>query len=234
MVESGDMAAKPSKVQVVRVDRLMLLTLELEGLLCFRCPVLGKPGIGALDGGECPLRARDLLSVATDAKSGIVAAISGGRIVGYAVFGRPGVFPRLGESPFEVAEDALVVAALYVTPEMLQQSVDADLLIAVMDFAREKSFARVQVLCRAGPGSEPLASAQLLGAAGFELSQDQGGRCFAETTVEAWDLAGQIPADDSLPRTISDWGQSNEAGPKEAKPMKARLNSRWAEFRDLP
>ena len=165
----------------------MLATLELEGLICFHCPLLEGSSTGEFDAGECSPSANDLLPVVSDAKSGIKLAILEKQIVGYAVFGRPEVFPKLEEMDFEPEEGTLVVAALYVTDQALEQNVDADLLIAVMDFAREKEFKHVQVLCREENDPQPLARAELLSAAGFELTQVEDGPCFAQTTVEAWD-----------------------------------------------
>jgi len=196
-------------VELVAVDRMMLRTLELEGLICFRCPLLDRRPGGAFDTGECRLKARDLLPVVSDERSGILAAVSNRQVVGYAVFGRPELFPRLKQLPFEAADDALLIAALYAVPKARERNVEADLLVRVMDFARENGFEKVQALCRAEPDNEPEARAELLSDAGFELTGEAAGLCMAETTLERWDQPEHEDSDEHQPGTAPDWTQSN-------------------------
>lgn len=167
------------------VDRLVLQAMELEGLLCFRCPLLRE--VEEEFGEVCGVSVRDLAPVVDDSRSGIRVAVSGRQIVGYAIFGRPGLFPGLAELPLEVADDALLIAALYVTREAEEQNVDADLLVAVMDFAREQGYQRVQAVCREEQDEELSVRVGLVAEAGFELSMTESGLCLAETTLERLD-----------------------------------------------
>jgi hypothetical protein len=176
-------------VPIIDLDRLMVGTLELEDMLCFHCPLLERPYRPDADypAFDNPVRATDLGPVVAGIRSGIKAAVVGGRIPAYAVFAPPGLFSNVEQLPFEVDEDALLVGALYAVPEAREENLDVDLLVAVMDFARAHGFAKVQVLCREGDFDRPEARAEVLRAAGFTVTGAGEGLCLAETTVAAWD-----------------------------------------------
>jgi len=176
-----------SPVQIVPADRLTLATLDLEGLLCFRSSLVSGTDADQPATAGCAVRMKDLVPVVTDPRSGILLALQEQRIVGYAIFGRAGRFSRAEEMGFELKQDALVVAALYVTPELREQDADADLLIAVMSFARENDYEMVQVLCREEPGDGPEPRRELLSASGFAIVAEEGGLTLVETTLEQWD-----------------------------------------------
>ncbi len=176
-------------VLIVDVDRLMARTLELEGLLCFHCPLLeptGPAGRGR-DAFECPIRADDLEPVISGRRSGVKAMVVNGQIPAYTVFGPPSAFRNADGLPFGLDPDALLVAALFAIPQAREENYDVDLLVAVMDFAREHDYGKVQVLCRQQHAGEPEARAEILRAAGFDVAEPVDGLCLAETTVEAWD-----------------------------------------------
>lgn len=176
-------------VPIIDLDRLMLGTLELESMLCFHCPLLEHPYRPDVDypAFDNPVRAADLGPVVAGTRSGIKAVVVDGRIPAYAVFAPPALFPNVGQLPFDVDEDALLVGALYAVPEAREENLDVDLLVAVMDFARGHGFAKVQVLCREDSPGRPEARAGILRAAGFAVTEPVAGLCLAETTVAAWD-----------------------------------------------
>ncbi len=186
---AGNPGNSSTGVQIVAVDGLMIRTLELKGLLCFRCLLLEDPRLPEPGPGECQARTEDFLLLVTGEKSGIRIAVGGEQILGYAMFGRPGLFRYLDRLPFEMKQDALLIAALYATPDARADNVDVDLLVAVMDFAREKGFEVVQAVCRPESGLKPEGRAELFQAAGFEVSEPVHGLCLAETAIEAWDQA---------------------------------------------
>lgn len=157
----------------------MARTLELEGRLGFRCPLLEDPRmIRAESMFEPGISYRELAPVLNHPRAGVMAAVSNGRTLSYAVFGPPAVFRRAPELPFELDEDALLIAALYAGPEARPDNLDVDLLLAVLGFARAQGYARVQVLCRSdsatGPARAqaggPEARAEIIAAAGFEIA----------------------------------------------------------------
>jgi len=174
---------------VIEVDQSMARTLELRGLLCFHCPLLEDPRFSYRDRttGECRVRYRDLEPVLAGPRSGIRAVIITGQIAAYAVFGPPDAFRNVEALPFAVDGSALLVAALYVIPQARADNLDVDLLMAVMDFARARDFPAVQVVCRRAAGDEPEGRAEMLEAAGFEVSEPIDGLCLAGMTVAAWD-----------------------------------------------
>ncbi len=178
-------------VRIVEVTADVVRALELEGLMCFRCPLLEDMRLPEPGAGKCRIRADDLLPVIGDEKSGVRMLVRQEQILGYAVFGRPKVFRNLRDLPFSVRDDALLIAALYVTDEAREKNLDVDLLLVVMDFARNSGFELVQAVCRPGGESSPEARVELLQAAGFEASIPVKGFCLAETTVEAWDSDGK-------------------------------------------
>jgi len=177
------------EVVIVDVDPLMLRTLDIEGLLCFRCHLLEDPRVEDRSQltRECPARGKDLEPVVTGPRSGIKAALAEGRIIGYAIFGPPALFPNLARYEFEPDEEALFLAALYAEPEAREQNLDVDLLVAVMDFAREYGFEKVQAACRDDAADEPEARNEVLAAAGFGVSEPVENLCFAEISLADWD-----------------------------------------------
>ncbi|GEM_PF-6452601 len=168
-----------ANIRIIDVDANMIEMLDLEGVLCFRCPLLN----------EYHVQPESLFPFIEDEKSGIKAAVNKNKILGYAVFGRPEMFPNLNRLPFPTREDALLIAALYATPEARKGNVDVDLLVAVMDFAGENDFEVVQAVCRSEVNLEPEGRTRVFRAAGFTVSEPVEGLCFAETTVKAWDGA---------------------------------------------
>jgi hypothetical protein len=178
------------ETRIADLDADSLGALELTGLLCFRCPLLEDPRLPATESGTCRTRVEDLKPIAADPRSGIKAAVVKEKIVGYSVFGRPALFRNIASLPFEVDPSALLVAALYATPEALEENIDVDLLVAVMDFAREQEYRDVAVVCRTRDDDSPEARAPMLGAAGFSLTEETNGLCLAQTTVEQWDSGG--------------------------------------------
>lgn len=174
-------------VVILDLDPEMVELLEFEDRLCFHCRPLENPGLPDPGLGACKVRSRDLLPLVRDTRSGIKVATRGGRIVGYAVFGRPELFPYLDGLELPVQESALFIGALYVLPDEIEENTDVDLLIAVMDWARTREYGVVQALCRTGGETEPEARTEMLAAAGFELTEARNGTCLAETTLDAWD-----------------------------------------------
>lgn len=181
--------AQPA-TSIIDVDSLMMRTLELEGLFCFQCPLCSDPRFGYAPARECRTRARDLEPLVTGSRSGVKAVLSGGRIAGYAVFGPAEDFPNSAGLPFETDEDALLVAALYAAPDAREENLDIDLLVAVMEFARAQGYERVQVLCRDDGDDEPEARAEILRAAGFEITEPVEGLSLASIDLSTWDEQG--------------------------------------------
>jgi len=176
------------EVVILEVDRLMLRTLEMEGLLCFQCPQVEDLSLPEPGFASCRIRARDLEPLVDDPRSGLMAAFRQGCIVGYAVYGRPALYRNLDALRFEFDDDALLVGALYANDDALRDNVDVDLLIAVMGFAAARDYETVQVLCRTG-GQGVEARAEMVGASGFELTETVDGLCLAEIAVKDWDEA---------------------------------------------
>ncbi|MFO7639289.1 MAG: hypothetical protein R6X14_08395 [bacterium] len=160
---------------VVRVDNLLARALELDGRLSFHCPLLEDPRL-ARAGAGTGSRYRDLAPVLTNPRAGVLAAVRDGRTLAYAVFGPPSAFRRASELPFVLDEDALLIAALYAAPEAREDNLDVDLLLVVLEFAREQGYASVQALGRDDPDVGPEARVEMLAATGFQLSGPQSGR----------------------------------------------------------
>lgn len=173
--------------RIVDVDALMLRTLELEGLLGFHCRLLERHPAPDSVVGECFIRSDELLPLVHDPRSGIKAIVTNGSIAGYAVFGRPELFPSLAELGIEVDEDALFIGALYIVPDAREEKLDVDLLVAVMEFARAQGYDTVAAVCSLEEGTDPEPMAGLLAAAGFQVAEGIDGECLATTTLKAWD-----------------------------------------------
>ncbi|MFO7676424.1 MAG: hypothetical protein R6X12_08940 [bacterium] len=185
-----------AETPVVVVDSLMARSLELEGLLCFHCPLLEDPRFGPGGAGECRVRYRDLAPVLGNPRAGIRAVVVNGQIPAYAVFGPPAAFRNAPDLPFELDDDALLVAALHAIPEARAENTDIDLLIEVVEFARAKGFSRVQALCRDTPGAGPEARTEIVTAAGFEVTEPEAGLRLGTIEVADWfagrgDAAGE-------------------------------------------
>jgi hypothetical protein len=172
-------------VQVVDLDGDSLARMWLENELCIHCPLLEAEGLPGALPGECTTRPQDVEPLLRDRRSGVKLALADGKLVGYAVFGRPRLFRNAARLPFAVNEDALLVAALYAFPRAGVENLEAGLLAAVMDFAREHDYGVVQAVCRQD-GAEPVGMADLFSAAGFAVSDTRNGMCVAETAVEEW------------------------------------------------
>jgi hypothetical protein len=99
------------------------------------------------------------------------------------------LFPNLARYEFEPDEEALFLAALYAEPEAREQNLDVDLLVAVVDFARELGFEKVQAACRDDAADEPEARKEVLTAAGFGVTEPVENMCFAEISMEDWEAA---------------------------------------------
>jgi hypothetical protein len=106
------------------------------------------------------------------------------------------LFRNLHRLPFNVEEAALLIAALYVVPNPGIDSLDSGILFSVMDFAREQGYDVVQAVCRTEESDRPEPPAQLLGAAGFEMSEAFDGLCLAQSTVTAWDESAEDAEDE--------------------------------------
>ncbi|HDQ99936.1 MAG TPA: hypothetical protein ENN51_06605 [candidate division WOR-3 bacterium] len=169
---------------IVPVDGLLARTLELDGQLCFRCPLLEDPRTAPDP--ECPVHFRDLAPVLQGPRSGVLASVTGGRTVAYAVFGPPAVFRNAPDLPFELDDDALLIAALYAIPEARDDNTDVDLLIAVIRFAAEQGFTRLQAVCRDDPAESPEPRTAVIRAAGFELTEPERGLRLGTLTVSSW------------------------------------------------
>jgi hypothetical protein len=193
-----------SEVQIIDVDADSLAMMALEGKVCFHCRLLEDGDAPLLQPGGCPVRAEDIKPLVTDDRSGVKVVLHGSQIVGYAVFGPPRVFRNLDRLAFRVDDNALLIGALYVTREAEEASVDVDLLIDIMGFARGRGYELVQAVCRPDEAEGPEGTARLFDAAGFVLSDTAGGACLARTTLKEWDEnEEQTEAGESGPAGIS-------------------------------
>jgi hypothetical protein len=171
--------------------------LDLEDRLCFRCRLLEDPRPQKPPAGEYLVRAADLLALVKDSRSGIKVVTRLGRILAYSVFGRSGLFRGLADSGLPADEDALIIGALFATSEVQDENLDIDLLVAVMDFAREHDYQLVQAVCRADDEEESEVARQaMLSAAGFDISDPVEGLCLAQITVEQWDNPSEAEAEE--------------------------------------
>ena len=169
---------------IVMVDGLMARSLEFDGQLCFRCPLLEDPR--ARPGPDCPVRFHDLAPVFFGPRSGVLATVGDGRTTAYAVFGPPAVFRNAPDLPFELDDDALLIAALYAEPASRADNADVDLLIAVIRFAAERGFERVQAVCRDDPEAGPEPRTAIIRAAGFEVTEPDRGLRLGTLEVGSW------------------------------------------------
>jgi hypothetical protein len=117
----------------------------------------------------------------------VKAAVRGGHIVGYAVFGRPELFPGVARLGLEVDPDALLIAALYATPDAQEEHADAALLVQVMDFAAQHGYEEVVAVCRPEWSGESEPPAELLAAARFDIESGEGELRLATIGVENWE-----------------------------------------------
>jgi len=171
--------------------------LDLEDRLCFRCRLLEDPRRPGPSTGECPVPTAGLMRLVRDGRSGIKVVTRLGRILAYSVFGRAVLFPGLAESGLPADEDALIVGALFANSEAKDENLDIDLLVAVMDFAREHDYETVQVVCRADDDEESEAARQaMLSAAGFDNSDPVNGLCLAQIGIEQWDSPSENDAEE--------------------------------------
>lgn len=187
--------AASAPTPILTVDNLMARSLEIEGRLCFHCPLLEDPRIADRAGaGECRVRYRDLAPVLAGRRSGIRAVVINGQLPAYAVFGPPAVFRNAPDLPFELDEDALLVAALHALPEAREDALDVDLLIDAVAFARLNGFERVQVLSRDNDDG-PEARTEIVTAAGFTVSEPVDGLRLGTLKVSDWEEpeTGGIP-----------------------------------------
>jgi len=184
-------------VAIVDLDRDGLARMALEGPWCLRCPLCERHA-GRAGTGECSTSPADIERIVRDGRSGVKLALQGGRIVGYAVFGRPALFPGVGRQRLEVDEDSLFIGALYATPAAREQNVHADLLIAVMNSARGHGYDTVTAACRGDESEEPEARVDLLVAGGFELDEADRGLGTGTVALQEWDRpeAGEARQDD--------------------------------------
>ncbi len=179
------------------VDADGIEQLDLEDRLCFRCRLLEDPRRPKPSTGECLVRAADLLALVKDSRSGIKVITRLGRILAYSVFGRAGLFRGLADSGLTGDEDALIIGALFATSEVQDENLDIDLLVAVMDFAREHDYQLVQAVCRADDEEESEVARQaMLSAAGFDISDPVEDLCLAQITVEQWDNPSEPEAEE--------------------------------------
>ncbi|UCG42374.1 MAG: hypothetical protein JSU73_10945 [candidate division WOR-3 bacterium] len=179
------------------VDADGIEQLDLEDKLCFRCRLLEDPRRPRPSPGECLVRAADLLPLVRDSRSGIKVVTRSGRILAYAVFGRAKLFRNLADSGLPAAEDALLIGALFANDEARDENLDIDLLVAVMDFAREHGYEIVQAVCRADDEEEnEFARQAMLSAAGFDIGDPVGDFCLAQIGVEQWDSPSDTEAEE--------------------------------------
>lgn len=179
------------------VDADGIEQLDLEDRLCFRCRLLEDPHPQKPSAGEYLVRAADLLALVRDSRSGIKVVTRLGRILAYSVFGRARLFRGLADSGLPADEDALIIGALFATGEVQDENLDIDLLVAVMNFAREHDYQLVQAACRADDEEESEVARQaMLSAAGFDISDPVEGLCLAQITVEQWDNQSEAEAEE--------------------------------------
>jgi len=174
-------------LRIVDLDPDSLALLALDGKVCFHCPLLEDESLPAPDSGECRVRRADLERLVTDPRAGVKLAVHDGQLVGYAVFGPPASFRNRSSLPFELDDDGLMVAALYVTPEAEQAAVDAALLVEIMGFAGEAGYDTVQAVCRADERTGPEGTVRLFAQAGFDLSEPVQGLALAQISLDDWD-----------------------------------------------
>jgi L-amino acid N-acyltransferase YncA len=160
--------------------------LALEGRLCFHCPLLEDERRSGVAGGECATRPEPLRRLVADARSGVKVAVQDGQVVGYAVFGRPELFPNRTCVPFELDDTGLLVAALYASDPAAQAGVDVGLLLEIMDFAGAAGYETVQAVCRVSDHPGPEGQARLFETAGFTLTEPVRGLVLASISLDDW------------------------------------------------
>jgi hypothetical protein len=158
----------------------------LGNQVCIHCPLLEDQGLPGFLESECRVRPEDLEPLLRDPKSGVKLAVAQGRLVGYTVFGQPRLFRNVGKLALPVDDDALLIAALYVVPDVEEEDFDIALLMDVMDFAQTQGYETVQAVCRDKDKAGPVGESSLFTAAGFEMLEGPGGACLAQTTLAAW------------------------------------------------
>ncbi|MEO0078351.1 MAG: GNAT family N-acetyltransferase [candidate division WOR-3 bacterium] len=171
---------------IVDLDLDGLALLVLENRLCFVCSLLEDERRSDFAGVECHVRPEALRRLVADERSGVKVAVQDGRVVGYAVFGRPELFPGRTRLPFELDDTDLLIAALYVIEPAEQAGVDVELLLEIMDFARETGYDSVQAVCRTDDRPGPEGPVRLFEAAGFRLTEPIDGLARAEIGLEEW------------------------------------------------
>lgn len=185
-----------TEVSIVDLDPDSLTMMSLDGRLCLNCPLLESPAESLSGSHWCRVSSESLQRIVRDERSGVKLALHSNRIVGYAIFGRPVLFPSRDALPFPLDDESLLVAALYVTPMAEAAGVDVDLLIAIMGFAGEQEYAKVQAVCRPEGAEGPEGAARLFSAAGFDVSEPVKDRCLAEIAVADWEEADEDTEDD--------------------------------------
>ncbi len=188
-------------MHIADLDLDGLALLVLENRLCFVCSLLEDERRSDFAGVECQVRPEALRRLVADERSGVKVAVQDGRVVGYAVFGRPELFPSRTRLGFEFDDTGLLIAALYVTEPARQAGVDVMLLLEIMDFAIEAGYEIVQAVCRTDDRSGPEGPIRLFEAAGFRLTEPANGLAKAEISLEEWAERQETDDEESGPNS---------------------------------
>lgn len=176
-----------SEVVIIDLNSESLSRLALTGPWCLRCPLCEhqeRQGFSA----ECLTSPADIEPIVRDSRSGVKLAIRQSNVVGYAIFGQPALFPGIARAKLAVDPDSLFLAALSTTASASEQNVHADLLIEVMNFARDHGYTRVVAAFRTDDPMSAEPSPELLAAGGFTLGETgYAGIGLASITMEEWD-----------------------------------------------
>lgn len=150
---------------------------------CSLCEHLEREGLSV----GCTTSPAEIEPIVCDNRSGVKLAVRHSSVVGYAIFGRPGLFPGVARANLAVDPDSLFLAALHTTDWATEHNVHADLLIEVMKFAKDHGYSQVVAPFRAQGQITAEPAPELLAAAGFDLGEiGASGLGLASITLEEW------------------------------------------------
>ncbi len=104
-----------------------------------------------------------------------MAAVEGGRVVGYAQFAMPAHFPGLAEAEVQPDPSIPFIACFVVAPEHQGKGVGGGLLQAVEAALNEKGFAAVQTIAPAEAKKNPSGPASFWQSRGYREAAREGG-----------------------------------------------------------
>ncbi len=160
--------------------------MALTGPWCLHCPLCERDE-RHLFTTECITSLAEIEPIVRDSRSGVKLAIRHSEIIGYAIFGRPELFPGIKRAGLPVDQDALFLAALSTTDWAREHNVHADLLIEVMTFAADHGYTQVVAAFRPDDPKSAEPAAELLEAAEFTLGKPgSSGLGLATITLKDW------------------------------------------------